>query len=113
MPLISDEDRQFLTDHFSKEMKDTVKLVYFTQRESKMLIPSHECMYCKETREILQEVSDLSDKIELEVKDFVGDSDEASRLGVEKIPATVITGNAKGKVQILRHSIGLRVLDPY
>lgn len=99
MPLISDEDRQFLIDHFSKEMKDPVKIVYFTQRESTLAIPSHECMYCKETREILQEVTDLSDKITLDVKDLLGDGEEAAKYGVDRIPATVITGNAKGKVR--------------
>jgi glutaredoxin-like protein len=99
MPLISEEDRQFLVDHFSKELKEQVKVTYFTQRESKLLIPSQECMYCKETREILQEVSELSDKIELEIKDFVGDAEEAAGLGIEKIPATIITGAAKGKVR--------------
>jgi glutaredoxin-like protein len=99
MPLISEEDRQFLVDHFSKELKGPVKMVYFTQRESKLIVPSQECMYCRETREILQEVSDLSDKIDLEVKDFVADSEEASTLGVERIPATVLTGAAKGKIR--------------
>lgn len=99
MPLISDEDRKFLIDHFSHELKEQVKIVYFTQRESKMLIPSQECMYCKETREILQEVAELSDKIDLEIKDFVGDAEEAVGYGVEKIPATIITGAEKGKVR--------------
>jgi len=99
MPLISDEDTKFLKDYFAKEIKDPVKITYFTQRESKLLIPSQECMYCKETREILEEVAGLSDKIELEVKDFVADEEEARRYGVDKIPATVLTGKAKGKVR--------------
>lgn len=100
MPLISEEDRSFLVDHFSREIKDPVKLVYFTQKQSPLVVPtSQECMYCKETRELLEEVSALSDKIELQVYDFVANSQEAAQYGVDKIPATVITGKAKGKVR--------------
>lgn len=99
MPLISEEDRRFLVDYFSKEIKNPVKIVYFTQHESKLLVPSQECLYCRETRELLEEVSSLSDKIELEVHDFVADSEEATRYGIDKIPATVLTGAAKGKVR--------------
>lgn len=99
MPLISDEDRKFIADYFAKEVQSPVKIVYFTQHESKLAVPSQECMYCKETRELLQEVSGLSDQISLEVHDFVADSEEAAKLGVDMIPATVITGKAKGRVR--------------
>ncbi len=98
MPLISDGDRQFLTDHFSKELTDPVKIVYFTQHDTNMVVPGHECLYCKETRDLLDEVASLSDKIELEVHDFVADGEEAARYGVDKIPAAVLTGSGKGKV---------------
>lgn len=99
MPLISEGDRKFLTEHFSKELKDPVKIIYFTQHDTKLVVPGQECLYCKETRELLEEVSSMSDKIQLEVHDFVADSQEAVQYGVDKIPATVLTGNAKGKVR--------------
>lgn len=99
MPFIPEADRKFLTDHFSKEMKDPVKIVYFTQHESQLVVPGQECLYCRETRDLLEEVSSLSDKIELEVHDFVADSKEAAKYGIDKIPATVLTGKAKGKVR--------------
>lgn len=99
MPLIPDDDRKFLRDYFSRELADPVRIVYFTQHESKMLVPGQECMYCKETRELLQEVADLSDKIEMEVHDFVGEADLARQHGVDKIPATIITGKSKGRVR--------------
>lgn len=100
MPLISEEDRTFLTDYFSKEIKDPVQLVYFTQQQSPLALPTHqECMYCKETRELLEEVAGLSDKIELKVYDLLANQDEAAQYGVDKIPATVIAGKSKGKVR--------------
>jgi glutaredoxin-like protein len=100
MPLISEEDRTFLVDYFSREIKDPVQIVYFTQHQSTLIVPAvQECMYCKETRELLEEVASLSDKIELKVYDFVGDKEKVAEYGVDKIPATVITGKAKGKVR--------------
>ncbi len=100
MPLISEEDRTFLVDYFSREIKDPVQIAYFTQYQSPLAIPTHqECMYCKETKDLLQEVADLSDKIELKVYDFLANKEEAAQYGVDKIPATVITGKAKGKVR--------------
>ncbi len=99
MSLISEKDTRFLKDYFAKEIKDPVKITYFTQRESKLLVPSQECMFCKETRQILEEVAGLSGGIQLEVKDFVANDREAEELGVDKIPATVLTGKAKGKVR--------------
>ncbi len=99
MPLISEEDRKFITDYFSKELKSPVKITYFTQRQSVLKVPSQECMYCKETRDILEEVASLSDQIQVEVRDFVADAEEAKALGVERIPATVLTGAARGQVR--------------
>lgn len=59
-----------------------VKLIMFTQEL--------ECQYCRETKQILTELSEVSDKISLEVKNFVNDKTDAEKLGVDKIPATVV-----------------------
>lgn len=99
MPLISDEDRKFLVDLFAKELVDPVKMVYFTQHQSPLSVPGNVCMYCKETGDLLNEVSSLSDKIEVETHDFLKDEAIAKQYGVEKIPAVVITGKNKGKIR--------------
>jgi glutaredoxin-like protein len=99
MSLISDEDRTYLVDYFAREVKSQVKVVYFTQHASKLAVPSQECLYCKETRELLEEVSALSDQIQLETHDFVAEGELAAQYGVDKIPAAVLTGAAKGKVR--------------
>ena len=59
-----------------------VKLIMFTQEL--------ECQYCRETKQILTELSEVSDKISLEVKNFINDKTDAEKLGVDKIPATVV-----------------------
>lgn len=98
MPLISEEDRQQLQDLF-KDLENDVTITYFTQHDSPLAVPSQECQYCKDTRDILEEVSDLSGKIRLQVKDFVADEQEAQRLGITHIPAFILQGQAKGNVR--------------
>ncbi len=51
-----------------------------------------ECQYCKETRELVQEVAALSDKLSVEVYDLVRDQAIAESLGVDKVPAIAVIG---------------------
>ena len=99
MALISPEDQETLKTLFAQELDQDVNITYFTQRESVLIVPGQECAYCKETREILDEVTDLSDKLHLTVKDFVRDEQEAQNLGITRIPAFVIEGQSKGRVR--------------
>lgn len=99
MALISDADRATLQTLFAERLKDNVKITYFTQHDSVLVIPVQECDYCKETRELLEELTTISDKLHLEVKDFVRDEAEAQRMGVTRIPAVVLEGHAKGTVR--------------
>lgn len=84
MALLSDKDRKFLVDHLQKSLVNPVKLLYFTQTVA--------CQFCKETEAILHELADLSDKITVEVHDFVSDKAVADQYGIDKIPATVVMG---------------------
>jgi glutaredoxin-like protein len=54
-----------------------------------------ECDYCKENRELAQELASLTDKIKVEVFDLMKDKEKAAQMGVDKVPATVIR-NDKG-----------------
>jgi len=65
-----------------KDLKKEVNVKYFTQEM--------ECRYCKDTRQLLEEISEVSDKIKLEIFDFVADKKEVEAHGIERIPATVI-----------------------
>ena len=79
----------YLDDKIKAELKTqlsvltkNVKIVYFTQ--------TLECQYCNETKQILTELSEVSDNLVLEVKNFVNDKDDAAKYGVAQIPATVL-----------------------
>ncbi len=81
MGLLSEEDKKYLINEFNKLEKE-VKLIYFSQEI--------ECTYCRETREILNELSGLSDKIKVEEHNFVTEKDIAETYGIDKIPAIVV-----------------------
>lgn len=51
-----------------------------------------ECQYCKETRELVEEVASLSDKVSVEIYDLVKDAAVAESMGVDKVPAVAIVG---------------------
>lgn len=82
MPLISEKDAEFLKKEFEENLVDPVKLVVFTQ--------DFECQFCAETRQIVEEIAELSDSISAEVYDFVADKAMAELYSVDKIPAIAI-----------------------
>ncbi len=91
MGLLSERDKKQLKTLFEKELKEEVHLIYFTQGEGDIIIPGRpKCMYCRETEEILKEISTLSEKIQLEIYDFLGNAELAQRYGIDKIPAIII-----------------------
>jgi glutaredoxin-like protein len=69
-------------------LENPVRLLLFTQGEGGAL----ECQMCRENRQLIEEVAALSDKISLEVYDFVGDAKVADQYGIDKIPALVVAG---------------------
>lgn len=80
--LIPEEQKQHLIDEFSKKLVAPVRLIMFTQ--------DIECQYCSETRKLIGELASLSEKITVEIYDFVVDAEKAKTFGVDKIPAIVI-----------------------
>jgi glutaredoxin-like protein len=58
----------------------------------KVFTQEMECDYCKETRELVEEVASLSDKLAVEVYDFEKDRAVADDLGIDKIPAVAVIG---------------------
>ncbi len=101
MPLLRDEDRRQLEQIFAGQLTDPVTLVLFTQHDSPLVVPAQECQTCRETRELLEELAETSDKIRVEVKDFIRDAEEARSLGVQVIPAIIFRGKNRGTLRYL------------
>jgi len=66
------------------DLAGPVRLAVFTQE--------FECQFCKETRQLAEEVAALSDKLNIEVYDFVADKKKAEELNIDKIPAIAAIG---------------------
>ncbi len=79
----------YIDDKIKEEIKKQlsvltkkVKIINFTQEL--------ECQFCRETRQLLTELTDISDKLEIEVYNFLNDKEMTEKYGVDKIPATVL-----------------------
>jgi len=94
MELLNKEVAEATKKKFNEEMEEKVTILFFSQEPSRLVVPDHlkgqECLFCKETRELLDEVSRLSDKIDLVVYDFLADKEKAAEYGIDKIPAIII-----------------------
>jgi len=84
MGLIPDEHKAHIKEELNEKLTGNVKLVMFTQET--------ECPLCKQTRELVEEIGSFSDRIEVEIYDFVKDKDKASIHKVDKVPAIVVLG---------------------
>ncbi|MFO7698343.1 MAG: thioredoxin family protein [Anaerolineae bacterium] len=82
--MLSKKDQEFLRHHLEHSLDNLVTLKLFTQKV--------DCQYCKETETLMTEVSELSDKITLEVYDLVSDKQVAETYGISRAPATAIVG---------------------
>lgn len=83
MSLLKEKDRQYLEKEFAKLTKP-VKLVFFTQE--------FECASCRDTHGLLEETTNLSEKIELVIYDLVQDKERADAYGVKRVPAIIVEG---------------------
>lgn len=84
MGLIPKEQKQKLKEEFEKNLRDEVRILMFTQET--------ECPFCKQARELAEEVGAVSTKIKVEVYDFVKDSDKAKKYQIDKVPAIAVLG---------------------
>jgi len=84
MAILKERDKKAVKDKFEKELENDVKLIVFTQE--------FECEYCAVTRELMEELASLTNRIKLTVYDFEKDKDKAEKWRVDKIPALLIFG---------------------
>lgn len=84
MSLLNAEIQGQVKEEFAN-LDQPVKMVVFTQKM--------ECQYCTETRQLVEEVASLSDKLSVEIHDFVDDKDVVDKYGIDKIPAVAIVAD--------------------
>src|SRR5947209_1815765 len=81
MPLLSPADQQKIRDAFDT-MTRPVTLLFFTQ--------TLDCETCLHTRQIIDELPPLSDRISIEEVNLVLDTDKAKQYGVDRAPAIAL-----------------------
>ena len=94
MPILQQRDQDLVRQRFETELKRNVNIALFTQRNvGGLYIPGRECASCVQTQQMLDEVSALSPKINLDVIDFYASQQDATDRGVDKIPAIIVGSN--------------------
>ncbi len=83
MSLLAPADQDKLRESFSA-MSSPVRLLFFTQTLG--------CETCLQTRQILDELPALSDKIAIEEVNFVLEQEKAALYGIDRVPAIVVIG---------------------
>ena len=83
MGIINDGDKEKLSALLDG-MEGDVSLLVFTK--------SQDCPFCKETKQICDELAELSDKLVVEAYELEKDGDIAQEHGVDKAPAIVVLG---------------------
>ena len=82
MSLIPEKHKEHLKSELNEKLEKPVKIIMFTQEV--------ECQFCMQTRQLINELAALNDKIKVEIYDFLKDSEKAKEYGVDKVPAIVI-----------------------
>jgi glutaredoxin-like protein len=109
MAILSERDRRKLQEIFRSRLVNPVRLVLFTQEQRLVWTPWNQpCQFCKETEQLVKELSEISPLIEAEVHDFERESELAEQYGVDKVPAIIVTdGNGRGNIRFFGIPAGL------
>jgi alkyl hydroperoxide reductase subunit AhpF len=103
MPLLSPADQEKLRASFD-EMTAPVRLLFFTQ--------TFDCDTCGQTREILDELPPLSDKITVEEVNFVLDKDKAAQYGIDRVPAIALaSADSDSRIRFLGAPAGYEFIS--
>jgi alkyl hydroperoxide reductase subunit AhpF len=83
MPLLAPSEQEKLRESLA-EMTGPVRLLFFTQ--------TLDCEPCLQTRQILDELPALSDRVTIEEVNFILEKDKAAHYAVDRVPAVAVLG---------------------
>lgn len=79
------------TQQILNNLEHPVKLLVFTQEM--------ECQFCRENRQLAEELAGLSDKVTLSVHDFQQDKEAVDKYRIERVPALVVEGEKDYRIR--------------
>ncbi len=92
MSMLPEADRQAVTDALAS-LLNPVKLTFFTQ--------SIGCETCLSTRQILDELVSMSDKLTIEELNVVLDQERAADYGVDRAPSVVLETDHDSRIRFV------------
>lgn len=92
MDRILDEKTEQNVRGFLAGMHQPVEVLFFERKDQN-------CTYCEDTKKLLGEVADCSEKLHLSIYDLDQQPDIASQYHVDKAPAIVIASREGGEIQ--------------
>lgn len=96
MTTIAEKDRETIRDLLARELVADVELLLFTRPRSRLFVPGRQdCLTCDETRELLDELVGLSDRLHLTVHDLVTDPAAATQYNVSVVPTVLVRRRAE------------------
>jgi glutaredoxin-like protein len=87
MTILLNEDIQTQVSEAFKQLQEPVHVLFFGTPD--------QCEYCDDTRQLLEEVTGLSDKLTLSVFDIDADAAVAANYNVERTPGLVIAAEGE------------------
>lgn len=88
--LLNDDVKAQVNDAFAN-LTEPVHVLFFGKKEA--------CEYCDDSRQLIEEVVALSDKLQISVYDLEDNANVAEKYNVDKAPGFVIAGqNGKGPI---------------
>jgi alkyl hydroperoxide reductase subunit AhpF len=93
MHLLREQDAIAVRARLS-EAAGPVRLDFFTEGSSGLIIPGRECRYCREAQQLLEDVASCSDQVTLAVHDRLSDPEAFTTYSISRVPALVVAGAA-------------------
>lgn len=91
MTIIAEKDRETIRQMLATELADDVELLFFTRPPSTIYVPGREdCSTCEETRELVEELVELSENLSLTTYDLSTNPTAATTYNVNDVPAVLL-----------------------
>jgi len=91
MRLLSEGDVEAVRSRLAP-LAGPVRLVYFTEGSSGLVIPGRECQFCGDTQRLLEDLAACSSLVTLEVHDRFQDPNAFTAYGIDKVPGLALLG---------------------
>ena len=99
---LNQSDINFVRSRFEKEMVEEVKVTLFTEPDLKgLIVPGMGCETCVPTQQLLEEVSRLSEKIQLNIVNYKEEIELTKSYGVGMVPTIVFSRDDESNIKYL------------